>query len=1370
MPQTLLQALQTLASFYGIQTAYTDTKGQRQQAAPDVLLTTLRLLGAPVETLAEVPEALRTRRLSMWQRGVEPVVVIWAGQPARVKIRLPTARATGPVACEVVLETGEGQCWEQEMAALPTLRTVTVEGMTLQVKELTVPVPLPWGYHRLHLAMAGQSFETLLLVAPSCAYALPEHTRAWGGFLPAYALHTAQTWGGGDFSALETLTSWLAELGGRVFGTLPLFSSFLEEPFDPSPYAPVSRLFWNPVYIDVTRAPGLDACPEARAVLQSGELQTALTALRMARLVDYRHLMAVKRRVLAPLAAWFFREAAEQHAGFQQFLAANPAVDEYARFCAVMERQRTPWPLWPAPLRDGVLAAGDYDVAAWHYHLYVQWVTQTQLAAFAARSQAAGVQLYLDLPLGAHPNGYDVWRERHLFVHDAATGAPPDSLFTGGQNWGLPPLHPEAIRTQGYLYCLRYLRQLFQVTRLLRIDHVMGLHRLFWIPRGLRAADGLYVRYAAREWYAILNLESHRHQVGVIGENLGTVPRYINAALARHRVHQMYVLQYQLSPAPEHSLVPVPQHAAASLNTHDMPSFAAFCQGHDITDRVTRGLLSEAESRQEYRTRQDMLVALCRFLHERGLLPDAEADFEAVLRASLTFLGASPAEVVLINLEDLWLDTQQQNYPGTYDERPNWRQKARYALETFRQMPQVVTMLQTINQHRQRHPQGDGSARSAARLQAGSWSPAGPRAFSPVTEGVLLSDHDLYLFNEGSHFGLYEKLGAHPHTVHGTPGTSFAVWAPNAREVAVIGDFNGWNPQHHWLHPKAQSGVWEGFIPGVGPGTLYKYHIVSHNQSYVVEKADPFGFCHEEPPRTASRVWSLDYVWGDQHWMAERARRNALDAPMAIYEMHLGSWRRVPEEHDRPLTYREMAPQLTAYVQQMGFTHVEFLPVMEHPFYGSWGYQSTGYFAPTSRYGTPQDFMYLVDYLHQHGIGVILDWVPSHFPDDQHGLAYFDGTHLYEHADPRQGFHPDWHSCIFNYGRHEVRSFLISSALFWLDRYHIDGLRVDAVASMLYLDYARQSGEWVPNAYGGRENLDAVGFLRRLNEAVYQRFPDVQTIAEESTSWPMVSRPVYVGGLGFGLKWDMGWMHDTLQYFQRNPIYRKFHHNNVTFRMMYAFSENFVLPLSHDEIVYGKGSLLGKMPGDDWQKFANVRALLGYMYAQPGKKLLFMGDEFGQWREWNHDASLDWDLLAYAPHLGLQRWVSDLNRLYCSEPAMYDGDCDHAGFTWVDCNDAEASVLCFLRRPKAGGAPVLVVCNFTPVVRQHYRVGVPSSGFWQELLNSDASSYGGSNQGNQGGFHAEPRAHHGQPYSFALTLPPLAMAFFKPGSGFPTQG
>ena len=631
----------------------------------------------------------------------------------------------------------------------------------------------------------------------------------------------------------------------------------------------------------------------------------------------------------------------------------------------------------------------------------------------------------------------------------------------------------------------------------------------------------------------------------------------------------------------------------------------------------------------------------------------------------------------------------------------------------------------------------------------------------PMSATSLLTDQDLYLFNEGTHLRLYDKLGAHPMRVDDQAGTYFAVWAPNAEAVSVIGDFNGWRRGMHPLRPRASSGIWEGFVPGVGVGAVYKYHVASRLNGFRVDKADPYAFETELPPRTGSVVAVPIHEWQDAEWMASRGRHQGLDTPMTIYEAHLGSWQRAPEDPSRLLTYGEIAPRLAAHVRDMGFTHVELLPVMEHPFYASWGYQTTSYFAPTRRYGQPADFMAFVDTLHQHGIGVILDWVPSHFPSDEHGLAYFDGTHLYEHADPRQGFHPDWGSLIFNYDRNEVRSFLLASASYWLDRFHVDGLRVDAVASMLYLDYSRRQGEWIPNRYGGRENLGAIDFLRQLNAAVYGADSAVQMIAEESTAWPMVSRPTYVGGLGFGLKWDMGWMHDMLQYMSHDPVHRKYHHTNLTFRMLYAFTENFVLPLSHDEVVHGKGSLLAKMAGDDWQKFANLRLLLAHQYTQPGKKLLFMGSEIGQWGEWRHDHSLDWHLLEYAPHQGLQRWVRDLNWLYRDEPCLHQLDHQWSGFEWIDCNDSDQSTLSYLRRGRAADAALLIALNFTPVPRHDYHLGAPWGGVWEEILNSDAHAYGGSGQGNFGGVEAEATACHGRSHTLRVTLPPLGAVVFR---------
>lgn len=619
-------------------------------------------------------------------------------------------------------------------------------------------------------------------------------------------------------------------------------------------------------------------------------------------------------------------------------------------------------------------------------------------------------------------------------------------------------------------------------------------------------------------------------------------------------------------------------------------------------------------------------------------------------------------------------------------------------------------------------------------------------------------EQDAYLFREGTHVRLHEHLGAHLVRLEGKPGCRFAVWAPNATDVSVIGDFNDWSQQASPLTLDEDTGVWSGFVPGLSRGSLYKYHVRSRFHGYHVDKSDPFSFYREVPPQTASKIWDLDFDWGDDGWMRERGNTNALDAPWSIYEVHLGSWRRSAGGTEP--SYRELASELADYVSDLGFTHVELMPVMEHPYYPSWGYQTTGYFAPTSRYGTPQDFMAFVDVLHRAGIGVILDWVPSHFPSDAHGLGFFDGTYLYEHADPRKRIHPDWDSLEFNYARGEVCSFLLSSARFWLDRYHADALRVDAVASMLYLDYSRDEGEWEPNRYGGRENLEAMDFLKSFNLSVYRDHPGTQTVAEESTAWPLVSHPTYVGGLGFGMKWDMGFMHDTLDYMKEEPQYRRFHQEKLTFRPLYAFSENFTLPLSHDEVVHGKGSLLTKMPGEDREQFANLRLLFAYMWGQPGKKLLFMGGELGQRREWNHDESLEWFVLEHASHRGIQSWVRDLNRFYRREPAAYRYDFDARGFEWIDCQNTGTSVLSFLRKGDSDSRPLLLVYNFSNEIRRDYRVGVPRRGRWEELLNSDSEHYGGLGEGNLGAVETEEIPSDDHPFSLALTLPALGAVFF----------
>jgi 1,4-alpha-glucan branching enzyme len=630
-----------------------------------------------------------------------------------------------------------------------------------------------------------------------------------------------------------------------------------------------------------------------------------------------------------------------------------------------------------------------------------------------------------------------------------------------------------------------------------------------------------------------------------------------------------------------------------------------------------------------------------------------------------------------------------------------------------------------------------------------------PYRFAPV-----LGEMDLYLYNEGNLLKAWEKLGAHPITHQRVAGTVFAVWAPGALRVSVVGDFNRWDGRRHPMRPRGGSGIWELFIPTIGPGTVYKYEVKSRFRGYMANKADPYGFATELRPANASVVFDLNrYQWNDGEWMATRKQAHRLAAPINIYEVHLGSWKR--KDDNKWLTYRELADDLVPYARAMGYTHLETMPIAEHPYDGSWGYQVTGYFAPTSRFGSPDDFRYFVDKAHQAGLGVVVDWVPAHFPKDEHGLGYFDGTHLYEHADPRQGEHRDWGTFIFNFGRSEVRNFLLSNALFWLENYHIDGLRVDAVASMLYLDYSRRSGEWVPNKFGGRENLEAVDFLKRFNDLVHEHHPDVLTFAEESTSWPMVSRPVYLGGLGFDFKWNMGWMHDMLEYFQKDPVHRRYHHNNLTFAMMYAYTENFILAFSHDEVVYGKRSLLNKMPGDEWRQFANLRALYAYMTAFPGKKLNFMGGEFAQWNEWNFQAGLDWYLLDKPFHRQMQAFVRDLNHVYIAQASLHEVDFQWDGFQWVDFRDVDQSIVSFIRYAEDKRECMVVVANFTPVPRTGYRVGAPVGGRYSEILNSDSAHYGGSNMGNAGGLPSEPTPWQGQPHSLLLTVPPLAVVYLK---------
>ena len=1100
-----LEALQRLARQYGIEESYVDIEGRRWHADADALVAILGALGAPVQSVHDAPAALADKRIEHWRTPVAPVVVAWNGRGS-VALHLP-ASVRGGWSMTLTGEDGSTIRVDGELTetAEAIAASAEVDGTRYLARQLPLP-KLALGYYDARIEVGTIDAHCRVLAAPPRAWSPEGHHRHWGVFVPAHAVHSEASRGAGDLSDLRALLQLVCERGGSVVGTLPMLAAYLDTPFEPSPYSPASRLAWGELFVDPTAVPEFAETPAAWTALHRKDSHALIAELRAAKLVDYRRQYALQREVLSAMAESCWTRGGARKDALLAFAKARPEIDDYSRFRAVVNRRQEVWPDWPGALRDGTITAADFDPADYRYHLFSQLCMHEQLTALSQATPAGALGLYLDLPVGVGGASYDTWRERECYVLGLSTGAPPDLLFSGGQNWAFPPLHPERIREGGYRHLIDVLRNHLRYAGVLRIDHVMGLHRLYVIPQGRSAKEGVYVRYRSEELYAILTIESHRAKVLLAGEDLGTVPDMVRETMSRTGVHGLHVLQYEARADRLEALPPAPEHSVATINTHDMPPFAAYWSAADVDARAALGWLDEGEVAQQKAERARLRASLRRYLdRHRPLAPDADA--REALRAAITHLGRSEARVALVSLEDLWGELEPQNVPGTWKECPNWQRRAQLSLEELSTDPQVTTMLAELDRARRGHE----------RNTAG-----------PVRHDITrLTEDDLYLFNEGTHERAYDKLGAHPMEVDGPAGTYFAVWAPSATYVAVVGDFNNWDRARHPLAARGGSGIWEGFIPGVGTGELYKFHIGGVD-GWSADKADPYAQSLEAAPRTASIVADMDYAWQDAAWMETRAALQGHDAPISIYEVHLGSWMRIPEEDGRWLSYRELGPRLAEHVKRLGFTHVELLPVMEHPFYGSWGYQVTGYFAATSRYGRPADLMAMIDHLHQQGIGVILDWVPSHFPEDAHALALFDGTHLYEHADPRQGFHPDWSSCIFNYGRHEVGSFLVSSALFWLDKFHADGLRVDGVASMLYRDYSRNAGEWIPNEYGGRENLEAIAVLRQLNEAVYRNFPDVQTYAEESTAWPMVSRPTHVGGLGFGYKWDMGWMHDTL--------------------------------------------------------------------------------------------------------------------------------------------------------------------------------------------------------------------------------------------------
>ncbi|MCW2920834.1 MAG: 1,4-alpha-glucan branching enzyme [Thermoleophilia bacterium] len=1277
-------ALRELAHELGVQPEYRSVEGERMTASAQSLRSVFTALGIDADSSPEA--ALAEWRATRAAKLVDAVHVCWDGEPTTLRF----GESSEPIECVLRLESGD----EQELTVLPG-------------EDATLPAGLPYGYHELQVASGARAATSRVICAP-------RHVRntgidgAWGVFVPLYAARSADDWGIGDLGSARALLELMDETGGALVGSTPLLATFLGDPFEPSPYAPVSRLFWNESYADLTALPEVTASRAAHRLVRDRDVLRRRDALRRLPLVDHQGVYELKRSVLEACAEQLADSSGERRDAFEAWRTAHPLVGDYAAFRSRLEGG---------------------DAATTHYHQYVQWAMETQLADLDSATRAG---LYLDLPVGVHPDGFDRAHFSDLFAPGMSVGAPPDPLAAGGQDWGLPPLHPVRLRDSGYAYLIESMRHLMRHARAVRIDHVMGMHRLFWIPSELEASDGVYVGYHADEQWAIVCLESHRTGCAVVGEDLGTVPDTVREAMTEHQASRMYVMQFELDPGARDAIRPVPANALASVDTHDTPMWATAWTRLD----------------------QDARSSIVDHLREQGVLDDTTKagtgpDPVAVHAAALRLLARGDAGAVVASLEDLWGETEPQNVPGTGShEAPNWVRRTTRTIEEIASDEVLMNQLKELTTLRS-GAHDDAAANERVRHDASR-----------------LTEQDLYLFGEGTHNRMHRVLGSHPCEVDGVAGTWFGVWAPNADHVSVVGDFNHWSAGEHPLASEGSSGIWQGWIPGVRAGTHYKYHVASPHNGYQVEKADPYARLAEEPPKTASVVWEDDYAWRDSDWMRTRGAANGANAPMSVYELHVGSWMRVPEDGDRSMTWRELAPRLIEHLQRTGFTHVELMPIMEHPFYGSWGYQTTGYFAPSSRYGTPDEFKWFVDELHAAGIGVLLDWVPSHFPTDQHGLGFFDGTHLYEHADPRQGFHPDWKSWIFNYSRPEVCSFLLSSALYWLEEFHVDGLRVDAVASMLYLDYSRKEGEWIPNAHGGRENLEAIDFLRRLNEDCYTAFPDIAMVAEESTAWGGVSRPTYVGGLGFGMKWDMGWMHDTLQYFGREPIHRRHHQGELTFRQIYAYTENFMLPLSHDEVVHGKGSLITRMPGDEWQQFANLRLLLAYMWLLPGKKLLFQGGEFAQGREWNHDASLDWHLLDQPQHAGIQALVGDLNRLYRATPALHQREFEHEGFAWVDTSDEEASVFSWLRHSATPGeGPVLVVMNATPVLRHNYRVGVPQAGSWRELLNTDASAYWGGGQGNLGAVETTPVPIHGHGWSLNLTLPPLGAVVLQPEGG-----
>ena len=1339
--EALTGELRALAGAHGVTVTYLDHGGIQRTASRTALLAVLEALG--VAGAPEDPGAVLAEHLAAAPM-FEPVIVVEAGGPRSVTATVPpSARA---LECELVTEDGESTSWRAPVVEA-TAVLATTNGVAVAVE---LPRALPAGYHSL-TARVGTLESTAHVLARPEGGARSRFDASWravGIAAPLFTLHSSRSWGCGDLADLDELAALTGAHGATVVATLPLLAGFGPTPFEPSPYIPASRLFWHERWLDVDAVVAAVGAPELSTLAAAARRRTRDAAEQVHPYVDGEGSMRAKRDVLERAHRTLSRDDV---ASLDAFLEAHPSVTDFARFRAAGERHGLDWETWPKALRDGAIGAADVDDAAVRYHEFAQWLCDAQLRGLAERFEARDQVLSLDLPLGVHRHGYDVWRYRDEYLQGTSVGAPPDRYFPRGQVWGFPPPRIAAARAGGHGLFRAALRHHLGVAGMLRIDHILGTQRLFCVPDGMHASDGVYLRMPLEELLAVIAIEALRAGSTIVGEDLGTVDAPVRRAMQRDGVRRTSVVQLSIKSAGVTPFVDPPAGAVSSFSTHDLATFEGWWRARDIDERVSLGQVDDTMGGLMRAQRRVERTRLSTLLPEPPNPPSPAAPLdgpppEGLLAAVHDRLADSDAGVVLVQLDDVLGEHEAVNLPGTSTERRNWQRRTELPLEAIAADPRLIDALD------------EGHARRTDESHAGDGR--GRSAVATVHGVTRLGPDDESRFAAGRHARLFEHLGAHAMEVGGVAGTYFATWAPSATDVEVVGDFNGWDGHRHPLARRDGSGIWEGFVPDLGDGERYKFRLTTPGGD-VLDKADPYARRSELAPRTASIIHTPRHVWGDGDWMASRAARHSPSAPIAVYEVHLGSWRRDPDDPGRFLTYRELAPMLVEYVGALGFTHVELMPVMEHPYYESWGYQLSGYFAPTARYGSPDDFAALVDELHRAGIGVLLDWVPGHFPDDEFALGCFDGSHLYEHPDPRMRVHPDWHSLIFNYARGEVRSFLLSAACSWLEDYHADGLRFDAVASMLYLDYSRGDGEWVPNVEGGNENLDAVSLLQTCNEEIHRSYPGAISVAEESTAWPGVTAPIEDGGLGFDYKWDLGWMHDTLDYLHKDPVHRRWHHDQLTFRAVYSRSEQFLLPLSHDEVVHGKGSLYDQMGGDVAQRLANLRLLYGFQLLQPGKKLLFMGDEFAQIREWSVGRPLDWELLDERGHAGIAALVAELNALYRSEPSLHRDDLEDRGFRWVDSADRLQSVICVERHVgESDGGSLVIVCNATPEARPAYVVGLPGPGIWTLRCTSDDVRFGGSGHPAQAKVVAAEEPWHGRRWRAELDLPPLGFVIY----------